>query len=88
MNLKTIDFGVFLGKSPGITLSMIFPKMAEFEQKLAQIRNLKLLGIQPNYMVYIKNYFLYNGSHLKNYALRTPLALELFPFSLCQNKHG
>ena len=34
------------------------------------------------------NLYLLNGSHLKNYALRTPLALELFPFSLCQNKHG
>ena len=31
------------------TLSMHFPKIVDFEQKMPQIRNLKNLGIQPKY---------------------------------------
>ena len=42
-------------KIPGITLSMLFPKIVDFEQKLPQIRDLKILGIQPKYGSLLKN---------------------------------
>ena len=44
-------------KIPGKTLSMPFPKinLVDFEQKMPQIRNLKILGIRPKYETLLKN---------------------------------
>ena len=45
-----IFFLILKGKIPGIpgiTLNMILAKRVDFEQKLPQIRNLKIHGIRP-----------------------------------------